>query len=250
GPAKLFQDGSGGGRTAAMTTDYVNDPGNCGITIYDQDGLNERFARAHAAGFQLAAHAIGDRAITMILDAYEHALTTTPKVDHRFRIEHCGMCTPEIIDRMVRTQIIAVPQPSFIYELGDSYIRNFTAEQLACSYPARTWFDRGIVAVGSSDVPVVDCNVLINLRSAVTRLTQTGQHMGPGQGVTIDEALRMFTINGAYASFEEGIKGTITPGKLADLVVLSGDPRAIQAEDLPSLSVDMTMVDGRVAYER
>jgi predicted amidohydrolase YtcJ len=81
-------------------------------------------------------------------------------------------------------------------------------------------------------------------------LTQTGQHMGPGQGVTIDEALRMFTINGAYASFEEGIKGTITPRKLADLVVLSGDPRAIQAEDLPSLSVDMTMVDGRVAYER
>ena len=137
-----------------------------------------------------------------------------------------------------------------LYELGDSYIRNFTAEQLACSYPARTWFDRGIVAVGSSDVPVVDCDVLINLRSAVTRLTQTGQHMGPGQGVTIDEALRMFTINGAYASFEEGIKGTITPGKLADLVVLSGDPRAIQAEDLPSLSVDMTMVDGRVAYER
>ena len=115
GPAKLFQDGSGGGRTAAMTTDYVNDPGNRGITIYDQEGLNERFARAHAAGFQLAAHAIGDRAITMILDAYEQALTKTPKLDHRFRIEHCGMCTPEIIDRMARMQIIAVPQPSFIY---------------------------------------------------------------------------------------------------------------------------------------
>ena len=250
GPAKLFQDGSGGGRTAAMTTEYVNDPGNRGITIYDQEGLNERFARAHAAGFQLAAHAIGDRAITMILDAYEQALTKTPKADHRFRIEHCGMCTPEIIDRMARMQIIAVPQPSFIYELGDSYIRNFTPEQLACSYPGRTWFDRGIVAVGSSDVPVVDCDVLVNLRSAVTRLTQTGQRMGPEQGVTIDEALRMFTRHGAFASFEEDIKGTITPGKLADLVVLSGDPRAIPAEDLPSLSVDMTVVDGRVAYER
>jgi len=137
-----------------------------------------------------------------------------------------------------------------LYELGDSYIRNFTPEQLACSYPGRTWFDRGIVAVGSSDVPVVDCDVLVNLRSAVTRLTQTGQRMGPGQGVTIDEALRMFTINGAFASFEEEIKGTITPGKLADLVVLSGDPRAIPAEDLPSLSVEMTVVDGRVAYER
>ncbi len=92
--------------------------------------------------------------------------------------------------------------------------------------------------------------MLVNLRSAVTRLTQTGQRMGPQQGVTIDEALRRFTINGAFASFEDVLKGTITPGKLADAVVLSGDPRAIPAEDLPSLSVKMTVVDGRVAYER
>lgn len=249
GPAKLFQDGSGGGRTAAMTTDYVNDPGNRGITIYDQEGLNQRFARAHEAGFQLAAHAIGDLAITMILDAYEMALSKAPKTNHRFRIEHCGMCTPEIIDRLARLEIVAVPQPNFIYELGDSYIRNFTEEQLACSYPGRTWFDRGIVAVGSSDVPVVDCNVLRNLCSAVTRLTASGQRMGPSQAVTIDEALRMFTINGAFASFEETSKGTITPGKLADLVVLSADPRAVAAEELPSLAVEMTVVDGRVAYE-
>jgi predicted amidohydrolase YtcJ len=249
GPAKLFQDGSGGGRTAAMTTDYVNDPGNRGITIYDQDGLNARFRRAHAAGFQLAAHAIGDRAIAMILDAYELVLSESPKPDHRFRIEHCGMCTPEIIDRLARLEVIAVPQPNFIHELGDSYIRNFTAEQLACSYPNRTWFDRGILAVGSSDVPVVDCDVLMNLRSAATRLTATGQRMGAEQAVTIDEALRMFTINGAYASFEERSKGTIAPGKLADLVVLSGDPRAVAPEDLPSLRVEMTMMDGRVAYE-
>ena len=137
-----------------------------------------------------------------------------------------------------------------LYELGESYLRNFTPEQLACSYPARTWFDRGIVAVGSSDVPVVDCDVLVNLRSAVTRLTQTGQRMGPQQGVTIAEALRMFTINGAYASFEEHMKGSITIGQLADLIVLSGDPRAIPGEDLPSLSVDMTVIDGYVAYER
>lgn len=249
GPAKLFQDGSGGGRTAAMVEDYVNDPGNRGITIYEQVGLDERFARAHAAGFQLAAHAIGDRAITMILDAYEKALEEQPKDDHRFRIEHCGMCTPEIIERMVRLEIIAVPQPNFIHELGDSYLRNFSAEQIACSYPVRTWFDHGIVAVGSSDVPVVDCNVLMNLRSAITRLTATGQRMGAGQGVTIDEALRMFTIHGAFASFEERSKGSITPGKLADLVVLSEDPRSVPADELPSLNVEMTMVDGRVAYE-
>ena len=249
GPAKLFQDGSGGGRTAAMFDEYVNDPGNRGITIYDQEGLDERFARAHAAGFQLAAHAIGDRAITMILDAYAKALAKSPKRDHRFRIEHCGMCTPEIIDRLAAMEVIAVPQPNFIYELGDSYIRNFAPEQLALSYPGRTWFDRGIVAVGSSDVPVVDCNVLRNLCSAVTRLTATGQRMGPEQGVTIEEALRMFTLHGAYASFEEASKGSITPGKLADLVVLSEDPRGVAAETLPGLSVEMTVVDGRVVYE-
>jgi len=185
----------------------------------------------------------------MILDAFETVLMHAPKRDHRFRIEHCGLCTPEIIDRLARLQIIAVPQPSFIFELGDSYIRNFTPEQLACAYPNRTWFDRGIVAVGSSDVPVVDCNVLLNLRSAVTRLTQSGQRMGPGQGVTIEEALRMFTLHGAFASFEERSKGSITTGKLADLVVLSGDPRAVPAEDLPSLSIDMTVIDGRVAHE-
>ena len=249
GPAKLFQDGSGGGRTAAMATDYVNDPGNRGITIYDQEGLNERFGRAHAAGFQLTAHAIGDRAITMILDAYERVLGASPKANHRFRIEHCGMCTPRIIDRLAAMNVIAVTQPNFIHELGDSYIRNFSEEQLALSYPGRTWFDRGILAVGSSDVPVVDCDVLMNLRSAVTRLTATGQQMGPEQSVTIDEALRMFTLHGAIASFEEGEKGSITPGKLADLVVLSGDPRAVPAEDLPALVVEMTVVDGQVAYE-
>jgi len=250
GPAKLFQDGSGGGRTAAMSVDYHNDPGNRGITIYEQAELNERFTRAHNAGFQLSAHAIGDRAITMILDAYKAAMIATPRPDHRARIEHCGICTPEILDRMERRGIIAVPQPSFIYELGDSYIRNFTEEQLALAYPCRAWFDRGIVAVGSSDVPVVDCNPLVNLRSAVTRLTLDGQRVGPDQGVTIDEAIQMFTRNGAYASFEETIKGTISEGKLADLVVLDRDPRAIPAEDLPSLQIDLTVSDGRIVYER
>ncbi|MDQ3778964.1 MAG: amidohydrolase [Chloroflexota bacterium] len=250
GPAKLFQDGSGGGRTAAMSVDYHNDPGNRGITIYEQAELNEKFTRAHKAGFQLSAHAIGDRAITMILDAYETALDAEPRPDHRARIEHCGICTPEILDRMARRGIIAVPQPSFIYELGDSYIKNFTEEQLTLAYPGRAWFDRGIVAAGSSDVPVVDCNPLVNLRSAVTRLTLDGQRMGPAQGVTIDEAIQMFTHNGAYASFEEQIKGTITAGKLADLVVLDRDPRTIPAEDLPSLKIDVTVSDGQIVFER
>ncbi len=250
GPAKVFQDGSGGGRTAAMTVDYRNDPGNRGITIYDQEGLNERFTRANAAGFQMAAHAIGDRAITMILDAYETALAAHPRPDARPRIEHCGICTPEHLRRMASMGVLAIPQPSFIYYLGDSYINNFTEEQLSLSYPGRAWIDRGIVAAGSSDVPVVSADPFVNMRSAVTRLTQDGQRMGPDQGVTIDEAIRMFTINGAFASFEERIKGSITPGKLADLTVLDRDPRSVPADELHTLRCDMTVLDGHVVFER
>lgn len=252
GPAKLFQDGSGGGRTAAMFDDYVNDPGNRGITIYDQAGLDERFTRAHAAGFQLTAHAIGDRAITMILDAFEAALAAHPVADPtalRWRIEHCGMCTPAILDRMQKLGIVAVPQPNFVWELGDSYLRNFTPEQLALAYPNRAWFDRGIVAVGSSDVPVVGCDPFRGMRSAVTRLTRDCAVMSPGQGVTIEEALRMYTRNGAFATFEEGIKGTIAPGMLADLAVLAADPRTLDPADLHELRCDLTVLDGRIVHE-
>lgn len=250
GPAKLFQDGSGGGRTAAMSVDYRNDPGNRGITIYDQEGLNERFTRAHRAGFQLSAHAIGDRAITMILDAYECAFGDDPSpTRYRARIEHAGMCTPAILDRMTRLGIVAVPQPAFVHYLGDSYLENFTPEQLAFSYPSRSWFDRGIVAAGSSDVPVVPCNPFVNLRAAVTRCTQDGNLMGPDQGVTIDEAIQMFTRNGAYASFEEGTKGTLAPGMLADLVVMDRDPRMVPPEDLHTLRAEMTVIDGRIVHE-
>jgi hypothetical protein len=252
GPAKLFQDGSGGGRTAAMDAPYPGEPGNRGIAIYEQAHLDEKFARAHRAGFQLSAHAIGDRAIAMILDAYEAALAAFPVADPtrlRWRIEHCGMCTPAILDRMARLGIVAVPQPNFVYELGDSYRRNFTPEQLALSYPNQAWFDRGIVAVGSSDVPVVGCNPFLGLRSAVTRLTRDGETMGSAQGVSVEEALRMFTRHGAFATFEEGFKGTVVPGKLADLAVLSDDPRSVAPDALHELRCEMTVLGGQVVFE-
>ncbi len=181
GPAKVFQDGSGGGRTAAMSTDYRNDPGNRGITIYDQEGLDDRFARAHDAGFQLSAHAIGDRAIDMIVTAYERAHARTPRENTRPRIEHCGLCTPELLDRMVALGAVAIPQPAFGYYLGDSYIENFSSEQLALAYPARAWIDRGIVAAGSSDVPVVPCDPWVNIRAAVTRKTAMARRWGPSK---------------------------------------------------------------------
>ncbi len=249
GPAKLFQDGSGGGKTAAMFDAYHDDPNNYGISIWTQQELDDKFGRAHAAGFQLCAHAIGDRAITMILDAYEKALAAHPRKDHRHRIEHCGFCPPPLLDRMRLHKFVAVPQPNFTYELGDSYIRNFTERQLAYCYPNRSWFDYGIVSVGSSDVPVVSCDPFMGIRSAVTRLTRDGQHMGLGQGVTVMEALQMFTRNGAYATFEEDRKGTIAPGMLADLALLSDDPRAVDPELLHTLKCDLTVLGGSIVHE-
>ncbi|MDI3339955.1 MAG: amidohydrolase [Sphaerobacter sp.] len=250
GPAKLLQDGSGGGRTALMSYPYPDQPDNYGIAVYSQEYLDEAFRRAAAAGFQGAAHAIGDRAIDMVLTAFERALAAHPQADPRWRIEHCGLLRPDLLERMRRLNVIAVPQPSFVYYLGDSYIRNFTPEALSLAYPARTWFDMGIVAVGSSDAPVVPPDPWVNVRSAVTRLTQDGKEMGVVQAVTIDEALQMFTINGAYASFEERIKGSITPGKLADLIVVDRDPHDVAAEELHTIQNDMTMIDGRIVYER
>ncbi|MBX6341667.1 MAG: amidohydrolase, partial [Thermomicrobiaceae bacterium] len=250
GPAKLLQDGSGGGRTAAMTEPYPGEPDNYGIAVYTQEQLDDAFRRVAAAGLQGAAHAIGDRAIDMVLTAYERALALHPQPDPRWRIEHCGLLRPDLLERMRRLNVIAVPQPSFVYYLGDSYIRNFSEERLALAYPCRAWLDMGITAIGSSDAPVVPADPWINIRSAVTRLTQDGQRMGPEQAVTVDEALRMFTVNGAYGSFEEHLKGTITPGKLADLIVVDRDPREVPPEELHTVRVDLTMIDGRVAYER
>ncbi|CAN5299968.1 amidohydrolase [soil metagenome] len=250
GPAKIFQDGSGGGRTALMSIPYPNEPDNYGIAVYTQDEIDDKFARAAKAGFQCCAHAIGDKAITMIIDGMDRALRAHPQTDHRWRIEHCGMMTDELLDRMVELQLVAVPQFSFVHYLGDSYIRNFSREWLELSYPARDWLDRGILTIGSSDAPVTPAEPWVNIRAAVTRLTQDGNVMGSEQGVTIDEALTMFTLNGAKGSFEEDIKGSLTPGKLADAIIIDKDPHDLAPEDLHTIEIDLTMVGGDIVFEQ
>jgi predicted amidohydrolase YtcJ len=249
GPAKVFQDGSGGGRTAGMFDPYVGQPDNYGITYYSQDDLNDRFAAAHAAGFQLAAHAIGDRAITMILDAYAHALGDESSTDHRARIEHCGMCTPDILRRLKTLGVFAAPQASFVHYLGDSYLRNFNERQLTLAYPLHAFEQAGIPFSMSSDVPVTPCNSIINLHAAITRKTQDGDDLAPGQAITMDTALAAYTSAGAWGSFEERIKGTLEPGKLADMVVLSQDPTSIGADALLDTKVRRTVLHGATVFE-
>ena len=249
GPAKLLQDGSGGGRTAAMTVPYPDEPDNFGIQVYSQEYLDESFTRAAAAGFQGCAHAIGDQAIDMIITAFERALTAHPQQDHRWRIEHCGMMRHDLLQRMKQLELIPVPQPSFIYYLGDSYLENFSEDWLALSYPMRTWLDMGFKPVGSSDAPVTPAEPWYNIRAAVTRLTRDDQEMAPDQRVSIDDALRMFTINGAYASFEEHNKGIIREEMLADIIVVDQDPYTTHPESLHTINNLMTISGGRIAWE-
>lgn len=249
GPAKVFQDGSGGGRTAAMFDAYPDQPDNTGIAYYTQEELNERYAQAHAAGFQMTAHAIGDRAITMIVDAYEHALGRDVTSDHRARIEHCGMCTPQLLCRLKKLGIVAAPQSTFVHYLGDSYLRNFTQDQLRYAYPLRSFQQHGIPFSMSSDVPVTPCDSLINLHATVTRKTQDGAIMGGEQSIGIEDALIAYTGGGAYGSFEERRKGMLASGMLADMVVLSGDPTEVGPDEVLDLNVERTILNGETVYE-
>jgi predicted amidohydrolase YtcJ len=250
GPLKIFMDGGIGACTAAMREPYAKNPENWGILWMEQDELNDLVERAHVAGYQIGTHAIGDRAIEMVLDAYERVLTRWSRADHRYRIEHCGSPFGELMDRIVKLDVLPVPQPIFLHEGGDPYVSNLGEERAHQLYPLRSFLDAGLPISGSSDSPVSSFSPLKGIQTAVTRRTWDGKVLGAGQEISLEEALRMYTLNGAYASFEEGSKGSIQVGKLADLVVLERDPFHVPPDELSEIGVDMTLVGGEILYQR
>lgn len=249
GPVKLFTDGSSSGPTIATREPYTSDPDNYGILYYEQDQLNEVLGEAHRRGFQITAHAQGDRAIEMVIDCIESALDDNPRGDHRHRIEHAGLTMPDLLERMKQLGIIPIPNPAFFYEFGDGYLENY-GERVNHMYPARNFIDAGIPAACGSDSPVTDYNPLLGIRAAVNRRSQSGNHVGENQRVSVTEAIRLFTYNGAHASFEENIKGSIEVGKLADLVVLSEPILEVAQERIKDLEVEMTLIDGEVVFRK
>ena len=251
GPVKLFADGSLIGRTAAVSRPFLNDPrpDNYGITIWTQEELDELVWQAHAAGFQVATHAIGDRAIEMVLDAYERALARLPRPDHRHRIEHCGVLRPDLIDRIARLGVLVVSQPIFIAEYGDGFIRHLGLERIQLTYPFRILLDAGIRLVFSTDCPVSAYQPLRCIQAAVLERTASGRSYALEEAITVEEALPLYTVNGAYATFEEHRKGTLRPGMLADFVVLERDPRTVDPEELADLRVLRTVIGGKTVYE-
>lgn len=250
GPLKLFADGSLIGRTAAVSQPFTGEEANIGLEMMPQDELNEVVRRGHEGGFQVATHAIGDRAIGMVLTAYERALAASPRADHRFRIEHCGILTHSLIDRLARGKVLAVSQPIFISEYGDGFIDNLGRERCQLTYPFRSLLDAGVELVFSSDCPVSDVAPLKGVQAAITELTGSGQSYAPAEAIDPMTALRCYTIAGARASFSERQVGSIEVGKLADLVVLADDPAAVQGSEIASIPVLATVLGGDTVYER
>jgi len=243
-------DTSTSGRTAAYYTPYVGEPENTGILLYDQEDITRRVMAAHNAGMRVGLDGVGDRGIDRALDAIEAALNQAPRSDHRHRIEHCCCVTPPIQRRLKDLAVIDASATGFLHDLGDAYKANRGKSDMRWMWPHRTLIDAGIPAPGHSDCPVCSPNPWLGIYGMVTRRTSGGDVLYAGEGVTPIEAIRAYTIDGAYAAWEEGVKGSIEPGKLADLVVVDRDPITIPPEDLKTVKTVMTIIGGKVVYKR
>lgn len=249
GPTKIFADGSLMGRTAAMFETFAGEPDNVGYLQMDEGRLHSLILRAHRSGWQVATHAIGDRAVASVLDAYEEALAHYPRADHRHRIEHCGVCRPADVERIARLGVIPVPQGRFVGEIGDGMLDALGPDREGDCYRQRSFLEAGAVLPGSSDRPVVLGAPLLGIHDLVNRRTPTGHHLSPGEALTVDQALHAFTVGSATAAFDEHRKGSLTPGKLADLVVLDQDLVAVDPEAIAETRVLATMVGGTFEHD-
>ncbi len=248
GPVKIFADGSLIGRTAAMFEDFEGEPGNSGYFQMDEAKLHSLVIKAHRSGWQVATHAIGDRAVASVLDAYTEAQNQLPRADTRHRIEHCGMCRASDVARIAELGVIPVPQGRFINEIGDGMLRAIGHRSPDC-YRQRSFLDAGIVLPGSSDRPVVQGAPLLGIHDLVNQRTDSGQPFNSHEAITAEEALRSFTLHSAYAAFDEDDKGSIEVGKLADLTVLDADITTIDPAGIAETAVEATMVGGRFEFD-
>jgi predicted amidohydrolase YtcJ len=243
---KVFIDGSLAARTAALKKPYSDIPSTKGKPLYSQKELNTLVAKAHKAHFRLVMHAMGDQAIDMALFAIEKALMEAPRKDHRHRLEHASVLNQDLIRHIKKLGITVSVQPKCVISEFSvwSAVERLGFERAKLLYPLKSLINEGILVVGGSDCPMEPISPLSGIQAAVTR------PFFPEEQISVYEALRMYTINGAYASSEEQVKGSIEEGKLADLTVLSGDPRTVSPSKIGYIEVKMTVVGGKVVYQK
>ncbi|MBI2991621.1 MAG: amidohydrolase [Deltaproteobacteria bacterium] len=252
GGVKMSIDGGITGRNACFYEPYEDDPHNCGIIRIPQDELNETVLQCHQAGLRCCVHAIGDCAFDMALDAYENAIQKSPRQDHRHRIEHMGnwLSTPERMQRLVRSGIIAIPNISIGYYVGDAILDCVGEKRLAKAFPFRTLLKNGVTIAGGSDAPGYwPVDPLRDISACVSRKMRWGEVLVPEERISAAEAFAMHTTTAAFVGFEENDKGTLDVGKLADIAILAEDPFEIPGERIKDIRVEMTIVGGEVKYQ-
>jgi len=249
GAIKLFHGNSLSGQTCWLSKPYANRPDYYGIPpARSQTELNKLILSVHEAGLQACVHSNGDREIDMLLTAFEEALKKHPRSDHRHRIEHCSVVTPEILQRMKRLDLVMVPH-SYFYEHGDK-LEAYGKQRWDWMLASRSAIDLGIPIAGNSDYSVSACRPLLQIEGMVTRTSAEGKVYGAKQCTTVEQALYAWTMGSAFAEFQETLKGSIVPGKLADFVVLSADPTTFQAHEIKDIVVEATYIGGEKVFER
>jgi hypothetical protein len=249
GAAKVFADGSAGGLTAAFSEPYL--PGGTGVLTFPDATMHALLRQYHEAGWQLDIHAIGDAAIEQVLRGMEAADTPAhPFAGRRHRIEHCGFVTTDQRRRMKARGILPVPQPVFMYEFGDAYVRVLGEGRARRAYPMRTWLEEGHHPAASSDCPVSTVDPFVNLFAMVTRRTNRGTVLGGEEMLTVAQAVHCQTWCGAFTQFAEGRRGALEPGMDADIAVLSRDIFACAPEEIPGARCDLTLRGGAVLHDR
>ena len=248
GAMKMTCDGSISERTARLSQPYIGRPNDFGIEVMSEEELYTTARKAHEADWQIGIHANGDVAIDTVLRLYERLQRERPRRDPRFRLEHCTLINDSLVQRMRSLGAIPTPFAAYVYYHGEKF-REYGAERLEHMFALRSFLDAGVKVAPGSDYPPGPFEPMMALQSAVTRTDMKGTLWGPKQRISVEEALRVQTLHGAYASFEEKIKGSIERGKLADLVVLGRDPLREDPSSLVSIPIERTMVGGRWVYE-
>ncbi|MCD2462829.1 amidohydrolase [Streptomyces sp. MBT42] len=244
GALKIYTDGGMMARTAALTEPYEG-MSHTGQFQDEPERIADLVVDGHLAGWQLAVHAIGDRAADLALDALERAQRLRPRPTARHRVEHAGLIRPDQLPRFARLGVSAVVQPNFLRYFGDDYADVMGERRAPWMYRGRGFLDHGVTLVGSSDRPVTDGSPLRAIQFMVERASTSGRAIGPDEAITVDEALHAYTVAGAYACHWDDSAGSLTPGKRADLVVLGDDPRTVDTSRIGDIEVVATYVDGR-----
>ena len=248
GGIKMVADGAIATRTAYLSKPYEGTHDDHGILAMTAEETEDQVMQMHRAGFQVCIHANGDLTIDMVLTAYEKAQAAFPRPNARHRIEHCSLVNPDLLRRMKALGCIATPFCTYVYHHGEK-MPFYGEERLQWMFAQRSFLDYGVISTGATDYPPGPFEPLLGIQSCVTRTDSNGKLWGPNQKISVEEALKIYTINGAYASFEENIKGSIEVGKLADLVVLGDDPTRVVPMGIKDIPVERTIVGGKTVFE-